>query len=264
MTERTSATQPLHAGQFLTSPLLSAAGFAHAFFTRQGGVSVGEFEGLNFGLNYGDSVEHVQENLRRAAATLQVAPQRIYFLSQVHGIDAVTVESSLDQEQVRTQQGDIVLTGEHGTGAAIRTADCVPVLIACRATRWVAACHSGWQGCVRGAVGAAVQALRAHGGHDFIAAIGPHISATAFEVGIDVAAQLLDASPDKGIVLTAGKKPHVDLRRMVRAQLREALLTEDAIDDVLGCTMQEPARFFSYRRDKNPSGRMLSVIVSLP
>jgi YfiH family protein len=180
----------------------------------------------------------------------------------VHGVEAVTVESSLDQEEVRARQGDIVLTHEHATGAAIRTADCVPLLIGCRATRWVAACHSGWQGCVRDAAGASVRALRAQGAHDLIAAIGPHISAAAFEVGDDVATQLLNASPDKGIVQRSGEKPHVDLRRMVRAQLRAAQLTDDAIDDVPGCTVLEPARFFSYRRDKNPSGRMLSVIVS--
>lgn len=262
MTERNPAAPLLHARHFLTSPLLHAAGFAHAFFTRQGGVSEGVFESLNFGLNYGDTPDHVQENLRRAAATLGVATERIYFLSQVHGVHAVTVDSSLSEQQVRTFQGDIVLTGQEGTGAAIRTADCVPVLIGCRTTRWVAACHSGWQGCVRGAAQAAVHALRAHGARDLIAAIGPHISLDAFEVGSDVAAQLLDASPDKGIVQILRDKPHVDLRRMVRAQLREAQLTDDAIDDVHGCTVGEPERYFSYRRDRNPSGRMLSVIVS--
>lgn len=262
MTTLTPATPPLHARDFLQSPLLSKAGFAHAFFTRQGGVSEGVFESLNFGLNYGDTPQHVQENLRRVAATLHVAAERIYFLSQVHGVHAVTVDSSLAQQQVRALQGDIVLTGEEGTGAAIRTADCVPVLIGCRTTRLVAACHSGWQGCVRGAAPAAVQAMRAHGARDLVAAIGPHISLDAFEVGSDVAAQLLDASPDKGIVQMRGDKPHVDLRRMVRAQLRDAQLSDDAIDDVYGCTVGEPERYFSYRRDKNPSGRMLSVIVS--
>jgi len=264
MTEHTSAAQPLSASQFLTSPLLHAAGFAHAFFTRQGGVSQGPFESLNFGLNYGDTQAQVQENLRRVAATLKLPPQRIYFLSQVHGVEAVAVDSSLHPEQVRALQGDIVLTSEQGTAAAIRTADCVPVLIGCRSTRWVAACHSGWQGCVRGAASAAVHALRAQGASDLVAAIGPHISAAAFEVGDDVAAQLLDASPDKSIVQRVGEKAHVDLRRMVRAQLREAQLKDDAIDDVLGCTVREPERYFSYRRDKNPSGRMLSVIVSSP
>lgn len=248
--------------QFLQSPLLLAAGFRHAFLTRQGGVSEGVFHSLNFGLNYGDAAPHVQENLSRVANTLGIQPEHIYFLSQVHGVHAVTVDRSREQRDVRTQQGDIVLTGDTGAAAAVRTADCVPVLLGCKRTRWVAACHSGWQGCVRGAALAAVEALRNRGATDLVAAIGPHISLDAFEVGSDVAAQLVDASPDKDIVHRYGDKPHVDLRRMVRAQLRAAGVTDAHIDDVPGCTVLEPERFFSYRRDKNPSGRMLSLIVS--
>jgi copper oxidase (laccase) domain-containing protein len=91
--------------------------------------------------------------------------------------------------------------------------------------------------------------------------VGPHISLQSFEVGADVARQLVDASPDKDIVDHSYEKPHVNLRKMVRAQLRDGGLADADIDDVAGCTVLETARFFSYRRDGNPSGRLLSAIV---
>jgi copper oxidase (laccase) domain-containing protein len=57
-------------------------------------------------------------------------------------------------------------------------------------------------------------------------------------------------------------RPHVDLRRIVREQLREAGLADEAIDDVAGCTKCDAARFFSFRRDREKSGRLLSAIVA--
>ena len=253
-------TSDLPTETYLHSTLLSEAGFRHAFLTRNGGSSQGVFSSLNFALGTGDSDEHVRENLERVGNTLGVKGNHIYFMSQVHGVDYHVAHSSDVQDDVQKKQGDIVLSKDPDVAAAIRTADCVPVLLACRVTGWVAACHSGWQGCVRGAVPASVKALFSQGAESLIAAIGPHISKAAFEVDDDVAEQLLQASPDKTIVDRSQSKPHVDLRKMVRSQLLTAGLSDENIDDVYGCTALEPERFFSFRRDKNPSGRMLSLI----
>jgi YfiH family protein len=157
--------------------------------------------------------------------------------------------------------GDVLVSASAGTVLTIRTADCVPVLLASPETGWVGAVHSGWQGCERKVVPAALAALAALGVKRLIAAIGPHISQAAFEVDEDVATRLVEASPDKDIVDRSAKKPHVDLRKMVRAQLRQGGLKDSDIDDVHGCTVGQVERYFSYRRDRNPSGRMLSAIV---
>lgn len=245
----------------LSSRLLEEAGFSHGFFTRQGGVSTGIFDSLNFVTGTGDTQENVERNLAIIAEPLGVDPAHIYFLSQVHGVDHSVADGSEDRCEFARQEGDIVLTRASKVAAAIRTADCVSVLLACRSTGWVAACHAGWQGCERGVVVAAVARLREQGATDLIAAIGPHISLKAFEVDEDVALRLQHASPDKDIIDRTYERPHVDLRKMVRAQLKSVGLPDDAIDDVMGCTVLEPERFFSFRRDKNPSGRLLSAIV---
>jgi YfiH family protein len=247
--------------QSLSSPLLARAGFRHAFFTRHGGVSSDPYATLNFSISVGDREANVHENLQRAARVLGVEPERLCFLSQVHGRAVVTLDDDSRSESTRYLEGDALVTSSPKLACAVRTADCVPILLADRRSGAVGAAHAGWRGAVLGVARAAVYALRelAGPGAQLIAAIGPHISVRAFEVSSDVASEILSASLDPQIVDSSGPKPHVDLRRMLRAELADAGVTE--IDDVLGCTVSEPERFFSYRRDGKASGRHLSAIV---
>jgi YfiH family protein len=249
----------------LESPLLGRAGFRHGFFTRNGGVSEGPYRSLSFSLAVGDEPGNVAENLRRAAGALGVPSERIYYLSQVHGRQTLLADGLEPPERFLRREGDavIALPGAPELACAVRSADCVPILVADRATGAVAAIHAGWRGVVAGVVGAAVSALRENTRQrgDLIAAIGPHISLRAFEVSEDVAVELAGASDATGVVHHGATRPHVDLRRIVRAQLAAAGLEANAIDDVVGCTVSEPERFFSFRRDGARSGRHLSAIV---
>lgn len=259
--------QPTSGGSIpsaMTSPLLTEAGFAHAFFTRAGGVSRPPWDTLNFAVGTGDTPEAVRENLERAAAILGVAPSRLYFLSQVHGVAARVIAGDEDREQVRAENGDLILSRAAGVACGVRTADCVPILIADRTSGAVVAIHSGWKGTVANAAAAGVRALReligARG--DLIAAIGPHIETCCFEVGPDVAAELARCSSlGESAVLLGGDKPHVNLRAIVRAQLEAEGIGTDAIDDVRGCTVGDKERFHSYRRDGKIGGRLASAIV---
>jgi YfiH family protein len=186
-------------------------------------------------------------------------------LSQVHGTNARVLRGDEDADEVVRSRGDITLSRVPGIACGVRSADCVPVLIADRASGAVAAVHSGWRGTVAGAAIAGVEALRAliEGNGDLVAAIGPHISVCCFEVGEDVAASLAGCSSAgwSAVAREGEGKPHVDLRRIVRAQLEANGLAADRVDDVMGCTFCEPARFHSFRRDGARSGRLLSAIV---
>jgi len=247
---------------FLESALLRGAGFRHAFFTRLGGVSLGAYSSLNFSVAAGDSEANVNQNLDRAAIALGIASTRIHYLSQVHGRVAHTLRGGEIQSMLLQREGDALVSRTPGQACAVRSADCVPVLLADRRSGAVAAAHAGWRGAVNGIVTSAIEALRAIAPNpSLIAAIGPHISLAAFEVSDDVAEKLSNASLDPHIVDRSRAKPHVDLRRMLRAELHGQGLSHGAIDDVWGCTVLEPARFFSFRRDGKASGRHLSAIV---
>jgi polyphenol oxidase len=249
--------------EFLESRLLSTSGFRHAFFTRLGGVSAGPYRSLNFSVAVGDAEENVRANLERAAAPLGVVPRRIYYLSQVHGREVVALTGSESRAAVLELRGDALVASAPDLACGVRSADCVPILIADRRNGGVAAIHAGWRGVVAGVVPAAVRLLGTRGhAPELVAAIGPHISSSAFEVSPEIADEIAGACGDASIVdRSRGARPYVDLRRAVRRQLIEAGLDDSSVDDVLGCTVGEPERFFSYRRDGQKSGRHLSAIV---
>jgi YfiH family protein len=254
----------------LRSPLLEKAGFSHAFFTRLGGVSRPPWDTLNFAAGVGDDPEAVAENLRRAAGDLGIDPRRLYFLSQVHGTAWQALSGEEDRDEVVRRVGDITISRAatpSSVGCGIRTADCVPVLLADRRSGAVAAVHSGWRGTVDKVAAVGVRALLTllREPPELVAAIGPHIERCCFEVGEDVAASLARASKlgDAAVIRREGEaRPRVDLRAVVRAQLEEAGVASSQIDDVPGCTVCDARRFHSYRRDRDKSGRLLSAIVA--
>jgi YfiH family protein len=253
--------------EFLESALLRGAGFRHAFFERRGGVSAGPYESLNFSVTVGDEPENVRRNLELAAQTLGVAEERVFFLSQVHGNVARVLDGNEPRDVVRNVEGDALSSRRGDLACSVRTADCIPLLVADRRSGAATAIHAGWRGIVRGVVEAGIASLRELAGvndAELIVAIGPHIRERAFEVSDDVARELEAASPVAGVVDRSPAKPHVSLVRIVRGKLEALGISADAIDDVGGCTHSEPERFFSFRRDGKRGGRLLSAVVPRP
>lgn len=243
----------------LRAERLSAAGFAHAFSTRHGGVSAAPYDSLNLGRAVGDVLEHVHENTRRFATAAALDAARIFETSQVHGRAVVTVDGHEDPALVRPREADALVSRTPGAAVGVRTADCVPVLLGDVRTGHVAAAHAGWRGVVDNVVLATIETMQSTSG-DLVAAIGPSIGPCCFEVGEEVASQLANVGGEHVVHRDRGPKPHVDLWLAVEAQLRAAGVR---VVDTLGrCTVCEAEHFFSYRRDGQKSGRMLSAIAA--
>jgi YfiH family protein len=227
-----------------------------------GGVSEGPYASLNFSFSVGDDADRVDQNLRRAAALLGVNVSRLYFLSQIHGNHCVELAGEEEQVRVVFTEGDALVSGRPDLACGVRTADCVPVLLADPVTGRVGAVHAGWRGMVAEVIKKTVERLVPDGEtRRCLAAIGPHIEVDAFEVSHEVAVALRDASPGVDPIVTGRVKPHVDLRKVAEAQLLALGLPQQNIDHVAGCTHSDAARFFSFRRDGQMSGRHLSAIV---
>jgi YfiH family protein len=250
----------------IRSERLAREGFAHGFATRIGGVSQPPFDALNFSEIVGDDPDRVAENHRRLARAIGYAVERLYQVRQVHGAGVRVIEAGDDPWAVRASEADALVAAERGAAIGVRTADCVPLLVADPERGVVAAIHAGWRGVVAGVIAAAVSALRGRAGAPasrLVAAIGPHIRAASFEVGEDVATQIAGAAPGAEVVVRAvGARPRVDLARAASAQLAALGLPRDRIDDVGGDTFADAGRFYSHRRDGARSGRHLSVIVA--
>jgi YfiH family protein len=251
------------------STLLAALGVAHGFGTRIGGISPAPFDSLNLGIAQApgepDTEEHVAENGRRLLEAVGAPGATLVRIRQVHG-NGVVACGATTPGGPPTCEGDALVTCEPGVAACMRTADCVPVLVACGRSGAVAAIHAGWRGLAVDVIGAAVARMRADHGADpaaMVAAIGPCIGAAVYEVGPDVARDFAAAGLG-ACVLPAGAgraKEHLDCFGAARQQLLEAGLRAGAIDGEELCTVANPRDFFSYRRDGARSGRLAAVIL---
>lgn len=209
--------------------------------------------GLNLGVHVGDATEHVQQN---RAQIRKYFPAEPAWLTQVHGttvIDAAQVQDA--------PQADASFTTKPGVVCAIMTADCLPVLFADAEGRAVGAAHAGWRGLAGGILENTVAAMREAGAGNLLAYLGPAIGPQQFEVGEDVMQAFVakDASMQaafKAIDARPGKYL-ADIYQLARLTLANVGVTQVSGGNF--CTVSEPERFYSFRRD-GVTGRMGSFI----
>lgn len=256
----------------LASPMLSAIPFLrHGFSTRLGGVSTGPFATLNLDRGVGDDDTAVAENRRRFLHALGLAGTDLVQVHQVHGT-TILDEASVDRSAPRPEADALVCT-RPGIAIGVRTADCVPVLAIATATNGrplaIAAIHAGWRGATAGILGAAIAKLESLGAkrRRMTFAFGPAIARDAFEVGPEVVdaarASIGGEEPPHTIHPTTGK-PHLDLFALLERQLTRLDVSPPQHERVGGCTHDQPALFFSHRRDQGRTGRHLSAIAWVP
>jgi len=155
-------------------------------------------------------------------------------------------------------EGDALISNRAAVVVAVKTADCVPILLVDPITHSVAAIHAGWRGTAAQIVAAAVNQLATHWNvraKDLRAAIGPSIGKCCYEVGPDVARHFGTWVPELNDIDTP---VHIDLPAINEAQLREAGVSDVWISRE--CTFCAPQRFYSFRREREQSGRMFSFI----
>lgn len=219
--------------------------------TRTGGVSVGPYAALNLATHVGDEPQAVAHNRSLLSACLPASP---CWLTQVHG--CTVADAGLADE---TSEADAACTRQAGVVCAVMTADCLPVLFCDRAGTVVAAAHAGWRGLLDGVLENSLQAMRVPPG-SVMAWLGPAIGQAAFEVGAEVRDAFVARQAEAAQAFVAGApgKWHADLYVLARLRLQAA-----GVSQIYGgglCTVSDPARFFSARRDGLRSGRMASLI----
>ena len=247
--------------EILIHPLL--AGTRHGFFTRKGGASSGVYAGLNCGRASADQLDAVALNRSRAALALDVAPDRLVSLHQVHSSTVVTVTEADDLAALRSREADALVTARPDIALAVLTADCLPVLLVDRQAGIVGAAHAGWKGTLAGVLEATVAAMRTLGASDISAVVGPAISQRAYEVGDELMDQFLADDPDNDRFFATGPngRPMFDLPGLGVARLRAAGVDAEWLRH---CTYSDRDLFFSFRRATHLAepdyGRLISAI----
>ena len=268
----------------------------HGFSTRLGGRTTvyrpGAFD-LNLGFTDSDDRDAVAANrgLFVTAATEGKEILGLVTLRQIHSslIRRVSAKDVRENGMPAVLKGDGMMTDEPGVLLGIQTADCIPILVADRKQRAVAAFHAGWRGTLARIVENGVGRMRLEFGskpEDLIASIGPGIGQCCYAVGEEVRGQfesqfiyaaelfreVYDSDPVREkypmLFLTArapghsaiGPGTHLDLAEANRRQLLAAGLKKGAITLTGQCTGCHTDRFFSHRIERGFTGRMMSVI----
>jgi YfiH family protein len=223
------------------------------------GVSVSpSYACLNLGDHVGDDPRAVSENRVRYGRMLQAQP---VFLKQVHGAKVERLTAAWRDGA----EADAAFTTERGIACTMMVADCLPVLLADRQGRVVGAAHCGWRGLAGGALEALWQAMGPEmaGEADAVLAwLGPCIGPDAFEVGAEVREAFVAADPSAaGCFRPAGGKFYADLQALARRRLQALRIHAIHGNDggTAWCTVSNPSRFFSHRRDR-VSGRFAASV----
>jgi len=261
MTKENSAAEVA----FLAADNLKAAGVAHGFFLRTGGVSEGIYASLNCGRGSADGKDRVEENRARVAARLGAEPGRLTGPKQAHTAKALIVTTPWKPGEA--PEADAVVTNVRGLAVCVLTADCAPILLADPEAGVIAAAHAGWKGAKGGVIESAIEAMESLGARlDRIsAAIGPAISQAAYEVSPEFKAAFLadGETNERHFTQPGGGKPHFNLPGYVRERLRSK--GAGSIQDIGACTYENESILFSYRRSVHrfeaDYGRQISAIL---
>lgn len=262
----------------------------HGFSTRLGGVSKAYgSRALNLGITEHDTRESVLRNREIFEQAIgAVDGKKLWPMVQVKQVHSGIVHRVTDPQQA-AQSGDGLITNLPGVLIAIKTADCIPVLVVDTKTRAVGAFHAGWRGTVARIVEKGIGEMRKFYGsdpRDIQAAIGPGVHRCCYTVGEELVQKfdsqfayakvlfheeydfeslhnrypmlfLNQRAPGHGEPAT---KIQLDLIEANRRQLLDAGLQEKSIAVLDHCTSCETKTFFSHRAEHGKTGRMMAAI----
>jgi len=204
-------------------------------------------------------------------ARAEDAPEHGWLLSveQVHGTDALVVDRPVSEADRFEGGWDALVTDQPGITVAVRTADCVPILIYDRRRRVVAAIHAGWRGAVAGIVPRTIDLMISRfkaAETDLRVSIGPSAGPCCYEVDEAVLTPLRRGPSEWQAVLfdDCGAKARLDLKALVRRQMIHIGIQPERITAVNLCTICHSDLFYSYRREGHVNGTMLSGIALVP
>ncbi len=294
--------------QWLASARLSSLRWAlHAFSTRLGAEGGTLARGLNLGFTPGESRARVERNRRAFFKAIRAQDFSLAEIRQIHstlvfracrgkGGEIKYLPCGYPAGAGRSSpQGDALITDEPGILLAVRTADCVPILLTDTIRRAVAAIHAGWKGMLGGIVEKTAGEMRRQFDSrpcDLFAAVGPSIGVCCYEVGEDLAEHFRGGFAGGENFVVSGEseeaggpaqkrapypppflskappghgpdpapRPHLNLIAAAQYQLRRAGVPSSHIAVAGLCTASRTDLFFSHRKEGSHTGRMMAVI----
>jgi YfiH family protein len=232
-----------------TSGALAAIAPQHAFTTRA--------------LRFRD--ETAAADWAELSRHIDTPEDRIVRVSQVHGRKVLVVDPERSPwRATESHEADSIVSTDSTVAVAVRVADCVPILMADKSRRVVAAVHAGWRGTCAGVTTTTIETMEGLGipASDVVATIGPSMGGCCYQVDDKVRNAFLSMTPDAVEWFSEDGPGHwtLDLWRANRDQLETAGVPAESIYTMGICTKDDRARCWSYRMDGAGAGRMVAAI----
>lgn len=237
---------------------------SHGFFGRRGGVSTGIYASLNCGFGSNDDPTNVKTNRQIVASQIGVAENQLVNPYQVHSALAQYIDKPFAGESPKV---DALVTNVKGLALGILTADCAPILFADARAGVIGAAHAGWQGALGGVIEATIDLMANYGATpaNIVAAIGPCIAQSSYEVGAEYYDRFVEANAANAQFFAQSAAPNkflFDLKTFCAMRLAKAGISQIDVLPHDTCAL-ETAYFSNRRRTKagEPDyGRNISVI----
>jgi len=238
---------------YAQSDLLSESGARHAWFMRQGGVSLVPFYSLNVAYGVGDRPEFAEENIRRALTSLNLDRSRLVHLHRLAHGNKVYVAKAEDAGKI-IDDYDAIITDVVDLPIALNTADCLTIFLHDKTKNVIGVAHAGWKGTLHQVTAKTIEAMVAEfdcNPSNIAVALGPAITVKNYEIGPEVAEQF-----GKKYSQERNGKVYLDI---ISANIDQ--LKSSGVKHIDNCNIDtfDDKRFYSYRRDK-VTGRHLGVI----
>jgi YfiH family protein len=196
--------------------------------------------------------------IANAAVSLNVETNNLFIPEQIHGDGVAWVHPG---DPNKWPAMDALIAKDPGMAVGVFTADCVPILIADRRVGFVAAVHAGREGTRLGLIRRVFEEMKSAGSYasSLYAWIGPSISQKHYEVSEETCDDFRQRFPRYAERVINGR--NLNLAEINRLELLDCGVPERQIESDERCTFEYGDLFFSYRRDGERVGRMLSAIV---
>lgn len=242
-------------------------GLVAGFTSRRHGVSDTPYDSWNMGLHVGDKTADVLRNRQILAEKVSIPLDSFVVGEQIHGTQVKKIgqyEKGCGSKQLDTSLKGIdgIYTKEKGILCAAFFADCVPLFFLDPVSGWIGIAHAGWKGTVGRIAEKMVWKLTDAGANpsDLLAVIGPCISKENYEVDDQVIKHLTDREQEIAASDLANGRYLLDLKKLNENILYDAGLPEENVAITNYCTFDDERLFFSHRRDRGKTGRMLAFI----
>ena len=249
--------------QNLSSRLLNSyKQITHTFTTRHNGVSTMPFNTNNLAFHVGDNVTDVIKNHQQLAYDLDYDHTKLIHMQQIHSDTIIIVDPDVHNFE-NPPECDALITDKPDIPLMVMTADCTPVLFFDSVNKVIAIAHAGRAGAVKGIVPKTIEKMCHEFGskiEDITVVLGPSIHGCCYEVGEKIAKEVIDDGYDFAVIVKEGHY-YLEVNAIIHRQLQESRIRKEKIEDLNICNACENQDFFSYRADKQKTGRIAGVIM---